>query len=78
MKRNKYQTFIEVDKGIFLYFNSFSSKYLLLDKKKHNIYQNSSLEYIKQNYLDLYKTLLDAQFVVSNDFDEQAIVEYKK
>ena len=78
MKRNKYQTFIEVDKGIFLYFNSFSSKYLLLDEKKHNIYQNSSLEYIKQNYLDLYKTLLDAQFVVSNDFDEQAIVEYKK
>ena len=50
MKRNKYQTFIEVDKGIFLYFNSFSSKYLLLDEKKHNIYQNSSLEYIKQNY----------------------------
>ncbi len=78
MKKNKYQTYIEVDKGIFLYFNSFSTKYLLLDEKKHLIFQNHSLEDIKQNHLDLYNTLLETQFIIADDFDEQAIVEYKK
>ena len=78
MRKNRYQTYIKVDKDVYLYFNSFSRKYLLLDENKHSIYQNLSLKEIEQNYTDLYNTLLEAQFVVADDYDEQAIVEYKK
>lgn len=78
MKKNKYQTYIELNKGLFLYYNSFSEKYLLLDESKHIIYQNYPLEYIRKNHIDLYNTLLHAQFIVPDELDEQAIVEYKK
>lgn len=56
MKKNKYQTYIELNKGLFLYYNSFSEKYLLLDESKHIIYQNYPLEYIRKNHIDLYNT----------------------
>lgn len=78
MKRIKYQLYIKLNEDVCLYFNSFSSKYLLLDKRKHELYQSLSLEEIEKAHPDLYSMLVENQFIVSDDFDEQAIVEYKK
>ena len=54
MKRIKYQLYIKLNEDVCLYFNSFSSKYLLLDKRKHELYQSLSLEEIEKAHPDLY------------------------
>lgn len=78
MKKSKYQLYTKIGENLFLYFNSFSSRYLLLDETKHGLYQSLSVVDIEKEYPALYSTLLQNQFIIPDDFDEQAIVEYKK
>lgn len=78
MKKNRYQTYINVDDGYYLHYNAFSNKYILLDEKKHSIYQNCSTDEIKSIDGKLFDTLVNECFIVENDFDEPSIVEYRK
>lgn len=78
MRKIKYQLYTKVQDEYFLYFNSFSLKYLLLDENKHNLYQFLSLEKLEKEYPKFYSILLQNQFIVPNDFEEEAIVEYRK
>lgn len=78
MKKNKYQIYTEIKDRIFLYFNSFSLKYLLLDQAKHELYQSHSADELEKLHPALYKKMCENQFLVPDDFDEQSIVEYKK
>lgn len=78
MRKVKYQLYTKIRDGIFLYFNSFSSKYLLLDDIKHNLYQTLPVSELENVQPALYSLLLKNQFIVTDDFDEQVIVEYKK
>ncbi len=43
MKKAKYQTFIQLQNQIYLHYNSFSDKYILMNKYCHDIYENNSI-----------------------------------
>jgi len=78
MRKIKYQIYTKIQEGIFLYFNSFSAKYILLDDTKHNLYQTLSASELESVNPVLFSLLRENQFLVPEDFNERAIVEYKK
>lgn len=78
MRKIKYQIYTKIQDNIYLYFNSFSSKYLLLDDAKHSLYQTLPVSELENVQPALFSLLQKNQFLVPDDFDEQAIVEYKK
>lgn len=78
MKKNYYQTYVEINKDSFLYFNSLNDKFLLLNNEFHHLFQLSSLSEIEKNKPKLYKALADSLFIVDDDFDELVVTNYKK
>lgn len=70
MKKSHFQTYISIREDLFLHYNSFSDKYLLLNKKNHQLYETDSIEYVQSNDFELYKKLCAAQFYVNDNISE--------
>lgn len=78
MRKNYFQVNEEVLPGTFLCYNAFSNRFLLLNKDKYEEYETKDIEWIEENDVQFYQTLLNNEFIVSDDFDEYEIVAYKK
>lgn len=76
MKKNKYQVQVQIDDNYYLYYNAFSSKYLLLDDIKHKQFQSYCTKEVQEINTDFYDVLVNNQFLVPDDYDELSIVEY--
>ena len=70
MKKSYFQTYISIREDLFLHYNSFSDKYLLLNKKNHQLYETDSIECVQSKDLELYKKLCVAQFYVNDNISE--------
>lgn len=78
VKKSYYQLAAEVNTDIYIHYNSFTSEFLLMNKEKHDIYENNSPSDIKVNFPSFYDKLLDAGFIVPKDFDETEIAIHNK
>lgn len=70
MKKSHFQTYISIREDLFLHYNSFSDKYLLLNKKNHQLYETDSIEYVQSKDFELYKKLCAAHFYVNDNISE--------
>lgn len=70
MKKSHFQTYIPIREDLFLHYNSFSDKYLLLNKKNHQLYETESIESVQSKDLGLYKKFSAAQFYVNDNISE--------
>lgn len=70
MKKSHFQTYIYIREDLFLHYNSFSDKYLLLNEKNHQLYETESIENVQSKNLELYKKLTAAQFYVNDNISE--------
>jgi len=78
MKKNYYQICEEIDNGIYLHYNTFSNKFLLLNSRLHDIYENVPLKDMEHQNPELYTLLIDNQFIIPKDFDELSIINLRK
>lgn len=78
MKKQKYQFFEEIGSDIYLHYNSLSNLFLVLNRKKHLLYENCPIELLEQEDSQLYSRLKDNDFLVDDDFDEYASVIKRK
>ena len=78
MKKHKYQFYEEIASGCYLHYNSLSNLFLVLNEKKHLLYENCPVNELEQNDSQLYNRLKDNGFLVDDDFDEYAyVMKYK-
>jgi len=78
MKKNYYLFQEEVSPHIFLHYNAFSNQFLLLNKDKHEIFNNHNCADIENIDPLFHKKLLETYFIVPDDFDELEIVKSLK
>ena len=78
MRYNRYILKEEVLKGKYLYYNSFSNQFLLLNEKNNSLLVNVDIDTLEQENPNLYNLLLDGQFIVPDDFDELSITLFRK
>lgn len=78
MKRIFYQTYEQIDENVYLHYNSFSDKFLLLNKELHTIYVEKSLGEIENQQPRLFDNLKEGQFIVNDDFNELMVLNYRK
>ncbi|WP_313381161.1 radical SAM/SPASM domain-containing protein [Proteiniphilum saccharofermentans] len=78
MKKNFYLFQEEISPQIYLHYNSFSNEFLLLNKTKHEIFNNYNCEDIEKFDNSLYNKLLENYFIVPDDFDEFEVVKNLK
>ena len=75
MKKTYYQFCTELENQIYLHYNTFSNKFMLLNKKKHDLFELDCQE-IKKKDDDFYKELVDNHFIVEDSFNGYEIANY--
>lgn len=75
MKKIYYQLDVEISPQVFLHYNAFSNQFLLLNKEKHDIFLNYNCVEIENGFPSFYQKLMDAYFIVPDDFDELEVVK---
>lgn len=78
MRQIKYHFWEEVDSNVYIHYNAFNNQFLLLNREKHDALELNDLSTIEKCMPELYQTLLNSQFIVSDEFDEYEITLYRK
>ncbi len=78
MKKNIYQIYTQISNDLFLYYNSFSNKYLLLNKRNHDLYQKNDADKLLIANSQLYYKLNDSGFIIENNVDEKNVVNFRR
>ena len=78
MKKHNYQFYEEIASDCYLHYNSLSNLFLVLNEKRHLLYENCSVGELEQKSPELYSQLKKCEFIVDDDFDEYAyVMKYK-
>lgn len=75
MKKNYFNLDAEVSAGVFLHYNVFSNQFLLLNKTNNDIFVNSDCAEIEKKSPSFYQQLVDAYFILPDDFDEVEVTK---
>lgn len=78
MKRAKYQTVVELPNQIFLHYNSFSDKYILMNKDCHDKYDNDDILSLSENDKDLYNKLVESKYYIDDNVNELDVILYNR
>lgn len=78
MRKNKYQIWVSLNENLFLHYNSFSDKYILMNKDNHELYENSTPDILEKMNMELFHKLVNADYFVQDDFRETDIIIYKR
>lgn len=70
--------FVDLEGGKTMCYNSFSNSFLILEKSKHDMLLEKQPYEIEIIDPILYKLLVDNEFIVDDDVDELAIVEFRR
>lgn len=70
MKKAYYQMNEEISDGFFLHYCSYNNSFLVLNKEKHDIYENMPCEEIERKDSTLYDALVHGYFIIPDDYDE--------
>jgi hypothetical protein len=68
MRKNKYQIWVSLNENLFLHYNSFSDKYILMNKDNHELYENSTPDILEKMNMELFHKLVNADYFVQDDF----------
>ncbi|MBI4647182.1 MAG: radical SAM protein [Bacteroidia bacterium] len=79
MKRSYYNFVIMINNNIFLYYNSFSSSYLLVNSIRNKLFHNNTehLERIIEHDSKFYEILKTNGFIINSDIDERSILKFE-
>lgn len=72
MKKNKYQLFEEINSGLFLHYCTSTNSFILMSRCKHQLYTESTEDYIRNYYPEFYNNLVDNGFIIEANVDETA------
>ena len=78
MRINKYVQYIKYTEDVYIYYNSYNNKFLLLNKDKHKLFEQLSDSKFENNNTDLYNVLKDNLFIVEDDFHEYENIVFLK
>lgn len=78
MKKIYYQVVEKVLPQVYLLYNSFNNKFILLNNVRYEKYKKENILELEQSDPVLYKSLVDNQYIVPDDFDEREIVLFRK
>lgn len=78
MKRSAYYISTELNNNLFLYYNSFTGKYIVIGRERHELFQNFDLEVLCRVDKAFYNVLTENGFIIDDNFNELSVVEYKK
>jgi uncharacterized protein len=78
MKKVYYYSVVPINENIYLYYNAFKNNFLIMNAKKHFIFQDNLPNKISEIDSDLYAVLIEGSFIIEDSVDETAIVEYHK
>ena len=78
MKKIYYQVVENVLPQVYLLYNSFNNKFILLNNVRYEKYKKENILKLEQSDPVLYKSLVDNQYIVPDDFDEREIVLFRK
>ncbi|SEA10947.1 uncharacterized protein SAMN05216455_103197 [Segatella bryantii] len=70
MIKGKFQTFIQIQRDLFLHYNSISDSYLLLDEANHLLYENTPSNEVCRLNQQLYQKLVAGQYYIEEKFCE--------
>ena len=70
MKKIYYQVVEKVLPQVYLLYNSFNNKFILLNNVRYEKYKKENILELEQSDPVLYKSLVDNQYIVPDDFDE--------
>ncbi len=77
MRKNKYQTFVEIPQG-FVYYNALNNSYLVLSKRLHELYQTLPLVELEHTHTKLYDTLRKNEFIVDEVLGEYELAQFNR
>lgn len=78
MRINKYILSEEISSGIYLYYNSFSNQFLILNQRKHEQLKEANYDIIEKEDFSFYQILMEGLFIVPDNFDELGITLQRK
>lgn len=78
MKRSIYYVSTKLKNDFYLYYNSFTGKYVVIERERHELFENIDLGVLAHIDKAFYDLLLYNGFIIEDDFNERSIVDYKK
>ena len=78
MRKNKYQIEVSLNENLFLHYNSFSDKYILMNKDSHDLYEQSTPEDLEKKNKSLFDKLVAAKYFVDDGMNEQDIIIFNR
>jgi len=78
MKKVYYCSDVKINENAYLYYNSFKNSFMIMNAIKHSLYKEYSPEKICDIDNNFYKILIEEGFIIEDDVDETAIIEYYK
>lgn len=78
MKKSNYILTTVVAPRVYLYYVTTKDNFLLLNEKKHQLFLNNEADALQELDGNLYETLVDKGFVISDEIDEYAIAAHAR
>lgn len=78
MKKTYYEFEEKISPNAYLHYNAFSNQFLLLNKQKQDIWSKYDCREIEKREPIFFKKLLEASFIIPEDFNEFEISKYRR
>lgn len=78
MRKIYYQISEEILPHVYLCYNAFNNRFILLNQAKYDKYEIGDLDRIERDDPMFYELLVDNQYVVEDCFEEKEIAAYRK
>mgnify|MGYP000225095519 CR=1 FL=1 len=78
MKKIYFQVSEEILPQVYLCYNAFNNRFILMNKSKYEIYEKMDLSKIEKDDPSFYELLMENKYIVSDDFDEFEVATWQK
>lgn len=79
MKKSYYQLYTKLYDDYYLWVNFMNNSHLTLNRELHDLYSKADdVENLKRQHTQLFDTLEKNGFIINDDFDELAYIEFEK
>lgn len=78
MRKIYFQISEEISPQVYLCYNAFNNRFILMNKSKYKIYDEMDLDEIEKSNPHFYKLLIDNKYIVADDFDEFEVTAWQK
>lgn len=79
MKKSYYQLYTKLYDDYYLWVYFMNNSHLILNRELHDLYSKADdVENLKRQHTQLFDTLEKNGFIINDDFDELAYIEFEK